>query len=114
MVGEAAMRRASYFTLLLLTALAGCGSDTDDPFGGGDDDPVLDGIDPVALDPTNARGFIGYSAPNVFSVGMLVFVLADFGGDETCPKVTKSGDITTYEGGCTTMNGQSWVGKAVA
>jgi hypothetical protein len=97
---------------LLAVALMGCGDDseTDGSTGGGGPDP-FDDYPPLDLTPGNARAFAGLSAPNMFGVGVTALVLPGL-GDDPCPSETVSGSVTTYEGGCTTMDGRTVHGRA--
>ena len=85
-------------------------------------DEVLDGLPAATLsaDPVEAKYWASTSAPNALAAGLAPYEAADLvlqlNTGETCPKKTETGTdtnkTTTYEGGCTTMSGEMWFGKA--
>jgi MYXO-CTERM domain-containing protein len=55
------------------------------------------------------------SAPAVYGQALTPLILASFAADgDTCPVIVEEGTTTTYTGGCTDMEGNEWVGSAVA
>ncbi len=96
-------------TLALSILLVGCGSD-----GGGN---MLDDLDPASLsaDPVVAKSWIELSsAPMALYFGEMPTGLANLYAEATtpCPTETVTGDVTTYQGGCTDGDEHEWLGTA--
>ena len=99
----------------MLIFAVGCSDDESDGGAG----PVLDGFPDATLgaDAMQARVWASGSAPKVFASGQLPISLAELELDlneGTCPVKTMTGTTTTYEGGCTDTNGNTWTGRAVS
>lgn len=107
------MRYRLLFGLPMIAALlTGCDDDketNDDPGHGS----ILDGYGPMELTPGNIRALAGSSSPNIFTIGIIIAAVPSLQNDPNCPVVTATPSETTYEGGCTTMDGTNVVGRAV-
>lgn len=83
--------------------LAGC--------GGGGAAPVIDRFSPAQIDTSDrVQPWAQSSAPQIFAFPVVVAASAAGAMDTSCPMVTRSGDTTTYRGGCTDRNGRTWYG----
>ena len=98
-------------------AAGGCGGDDEtaapDPGGTG----IFEGYDPADLGtPDTVRMFAGASAPAVFASaisGALLGGVSNLDSTSKCPGITQIGTKTTYTGGCTDSDGNTWFGVAV-
>lgn len=109
------MRRIGLLALLLFVVGAGCDKKDETSGSNGAGATLLADLDEVAVDSTGrVLAFSMASAPNAFLQSYLPILTADislqFGG--TCPTKTESGATTTYTGGCTDEEGQTWSGSA--
>jgi hypothetical protein len=76
---------------------------------------VLDSYPPGTLETsTDLQYWSRASAPNVYISAVSMLTLSQFsgGGDGGCPTKTTSGNVDTYQGGCTSQ-GTTWVGTMV-
>ena len=109
------MRRIGLAALLLFAMGAACEKKDETSGSNGAGATVLAELDEIAIDSTGrVLAFSMASAPNAFMQSYLPVLTADislqFGG--SCPVKAESGDTTTYTGGCTDEEGQTWSGSA--
>lgn len=100
--------------VFLLAPLVACGEEfQDDSSSASTTGDPIDKLQPAALSPGNVRVFANASAPQIFIWGVAVYSGVGVDADP-CPKMTQDGNKKIFEGGCTTMDGQTVTGNAVA
>ncbi len=62
----------------------------------------------------NAELWADTSAPNIYSIPILLLAAADITAEEGCPVRVEDGSTTTFTGGCTDSEGNEWHGEAVS
>jgi uncharacterized protein (TIGR03382 family) len=97
----------SYPYVLAFSFAIGCGG------GGGGGSGALDDLDDSPGAEEDMRVWIeSASAPAIYAQAIMPTVAAGITGDTACPVVVESDTSVTYDGGCTDMNGNEWIGHA--
>jgi uncharacterized protein (TIGR03382 family) len=101
------MRSLPY--LFAVSFAFGCGG------GGGGGSGALDDLDESSGTEEDMRVWIeSASAPAIYAQAMMPTFAAGLTGDTACPVIVESETSTTYDGGCTDMQGNEWIGHAEA
>ena len=99
--------------VFLLAPLVACGEEFEDDSAATTGGDPIDLLAPVSLTPGNVRAFANASAPQIFTWGVAVYSGVGV-SEDPCPKMTQDGNKKIFEGGCTTMDGQTVTGNAIA
>jgi hypothetical protein len=107
------MNRSWWSWAVAALALAGCGGE-EDVFGNPSEPPSgVDRYPAAELDAGTVRAFATASAPNMFSIGVVLLIFPGSDSEDSCPLVTESGNQQIHQGGCTTSEGTEVFGRAV-
>lgn len=84
--------------------------------GGSTNGGKIDALPPAALDTSAAVMVFAQSSsmPNAFTAGFLPYIAISLSSDTSCPARSTNGDTTTYTGGCTDANGNTYGGTLIA